>query len=233
MNALSVKYLLSAVCLPLILAGCASTPDPEIADGLKESEARFFSKAGGQGCILGGLGAGGVCLLVAPNQHVLCVMAAIGGCAAGMGANYLLDKIRAKYATTERRLGALRDFMEADYKAGIQMVNTMKQLLAEDKAELAKLEQTLTDKSVIQDKIYEQSERMDKNIEYMNNILEEARERLNQVKVARNSLALRPGLSADSMMKVSDIDFAYQRQKELFAELEQAITEYNKARYML
>lgn len=234
----SLPIVILSAAIGVILSGCSSTSqsstgDPELDKSLQSSEARFFSKAGGQGCILGGLGAGGVCLLASPNSHVMCVMAAVGGCLVGMGTNYLLDKIRADYATTEQRLDALRDFMDKDLKAGRQLVRTLKKLLSEDRAELARLERSLTDKSIIADTKAEQCERMDRNIEYMQAMLEEARERLNQVKVARNSLALRSGLSRDAMLKVADIDYAYKAQKELFNELEQAIADYNKARYLL
>ncbi|WP_252317452.1 MULTISPECIES: hypothetical protein [Symbiopectobacterium] len=145
MNIISRSAACLLVSTTLVLSGCANTgssllagtkPDARLTSG---EQSKFFSASGAQGCGLGALAGS-----LKGNSKDALIGAAIGdaaGCAVGMTANYYLDSLQKDYATTGDRLKAMDTDISKDTSAVEKTTLTMKQVISENQATLAKISQ--------------------------------------------------------------------------------------------
>ncbi|QZN96472.1 glycine zipper 2TM domain-containing protein [Symbiopectobacterium purcellii] len=153
MNIISRSAACLLVSTTLVLSGCANTgssllagtkPDARLTSG---EQSKFFSASGAQGCGLGALAGAGLGALAGSlkgNSKDALIGAAIGGaagCAVGMTANYYLDSLQKDYATTGDRLKAMDTDISKDTSAVEKTTLTMKQVISENQATLAKISQ--------------------------------------------------------------------------------------------
>nr|WP_163501622.1 hypothetical protein [Halomonas socia] len=154
----SFKKLLigSAVAGAIMLTGCASTgssmlganqnADARLTQG---NDAQFFSKSGYQACAAGAAVGLAGCMLSGTSNHATCMITAgIAACGVAMGANYYLDQRRGEYASTSERLQVMSQDIQKDTQKVVARTQTARQVMAEDRARIERLEQEIANQRV-------------------------------------------------------------------------------------
>lgn len=182
------RTLIGSVMLGVaLLSGCASTgsqllsgtqADARLTQG---DDAQFFSKSGFTACA--GAATAGVlaCMVSNSSNKLACsVIAGVAACGVAMGANYYLDQRRSEYANTSERLVAMQADVEKDTARIIERTETAKQVIADDKKQMAELEKNLKEKKIEKKQAEKQLARVDKNIEVLNKDLKNMKEKVSQ-----------------------------------------------------
>lgn len=161
----------SAVASALFLTGCASTGSSMLgADQNADSrltqgnDARFFSKSGYQACAAGAAVGVAGCLL-SGNQKASCMISAgLTACGVAMGANYYLDQRREEYASTTERLEVMSQDIQEDTQKVVARTETARQVMADDRARIERLEQEMAEQRVDQAEAQRELAAIDNNI---------------------------------------------------------------------
>lgn len=186
----------TALSALLLLNGCASSSQKSsvntdmVDPSLQQEEASFFSESGWTACAVGaGIGAIG-CLLLADKDHRIgcAATAAVAGCGVFMGANYLLDEVRASYKNREQQLGYLTSLAAKDNEKLKTLNNNAQELLKKQRAELAALDKQVTAGSISADSLNLKLKEVEANADYLSKNIDVAKERLNDYQSVRRSL---------------------------------------------
>lgn len=157
----------------VVLSGCASTgsdhvngkADPRLISG---NDAKFFSKSGFQACAVGaGAGVLACALSNSGNKAQCAVIAGIAACGVAIGANYYLDQRRAQYANTNERLHLMSQDIKQDSANVVARTATVQQVISDDKATLARIEQDMKNKTADQAKVKQEIAAIDQNLSVM------------------------------------------------------------------
>lgn len=162
-----------SVASALFLTGCASTgsslmnlgtsdADPRLTEG---NDAEFFNKSGYQACAVGAVAGVLGCMVSNSSNRATCMIAAgIAACGVAMGANYYLDQRRSEYASTSERLTAMSQDIQADTRKVIERTEIARQVMADDRARIERLEQEIAEKRVDREAARRELAAIDDNI---------------------------------------------------------------------
>ncbi|MGO4999935.1 hypothetical protein [Oceanisphaera sp. W20_SRM_FM3] len=175
LKALFSRQMLATLLMAgsVVLSGCASTgsdhvngqADPRLTSG---NDAKFFSKSGFQACAVGaGAGVLACALSNSGNKAQCAVIAGIAACGVAIGANYYLDQRRAQYANTNERLHLMSQDIKQDSAQVVARTATVQQVISDDKATLARIEQDMKNKTADQAKVKQEIAAIDQNIGLM------------------------------------------------------------------
>ncbi len=210
-----------------LLSGCLSNTgtsgDGNVDPRLTQDEPEFFSESGALACaggaILGVLAGALVC--DGDNKLACAIGGGLAGCGVGMGANYILDRVRADNHNLETQLDATAKEV-ADHNKSIKDLNARAQKLVEEgKAEQQKLEQQLTRGEISKDKYAEKARSLDGNIAYLQNAVQKHKEELANYQTAREALISKK----DKKGKVTQVKLSEADKKQL-ADLDKQIAFY-------
>lgn len=95
------------------------------------------------------------------------IVAGVSACGVAMGANYYLDQRRSEYANTNQRLHMMSQDIKQDSAQIVARTATVQQVIADDKATLAKIEQDMKNKTADQAKVQQEIAKVDSNIGVM------------------------------------------------------------------
>lgn len=222
----SKKVLLKSflVCFgiaSIALGGCVSQPqyygeeetsdDADVDPDLKHEDASFFSKSGAVACGTGAVVGALACLLVDSDHRGSCMaLAAAAGCAVGMGSNYLLDKVRSDYATTEEQLDATASQVQKDLNTTRNLHELSKKSLKKDQDEIKKLKADYQKGKVDKGSLERKDAELAANIKYLEKEKTEADNRLSQAQETRNAVVNDAGgvdaLAAADKKKLRELD---------------------------
>lgn len=176
-NKKSLGVILTLVS-SITLSGCqglsgssSSGADPRLESKAAQNEAKLFGSSGVSACLMGGLGgaalgAAGTAIAGGDSEKVVtgALIGGAAGCAAGVGANYYLEKQRTAYASKEARLNAaIRD--AKNQNANIQSdINNAKRVITEDTKKLATLNKQIKSKSIENAQAKKELAKIDANI---------------------------------------------------------------------
>ena len=186
--------------------------DPNVDPALKHEEASFFSKSGAVACGTGAAIGALACLLISDsNTRAACIAAgAAAGCALGMGTNYLLDTVRADYATTEEQLDATAEQVKKDLATTRNLRENASEVLASDKAEIDKLQREYKRGVATKSDLEKKNTELTANIKYLEKQKDEAENRLSQAQQTRDTVLRDAGgndaLAASEKNKLRELD---------------------------
>lgn len=176
----SFKQLLlcTAVASTLFVAGCASTgsnllngsnssqtADPRLTQG---NDAEFFNKSGLQACAAGAAVGVMSCMLSGTSNRTQCaIIAGVSACGVAMGANYYLDQRRSEYASSAERLEVMSQDIQADTQKVIARTETARQVMAEDRQRIERIEQEIAEQRVNQASAQQELAGIDSNIDIL------------------------------------------------------------------
>lgn len=165
---LRTTLLAAALSGILTLSGCNSTfggPSASNADPRLTNDEFYVEQSSNLiACGAGAALAGGSCLLLAGDKKAVCIAAAIGGCALGVGANALLDNLRQNYHTREKQLDALAQQMELNRQKAAYMAATAEEVYQEDHKKLAVMQAEIKQNTIDKKKLQQTLARYDGNI---------------------------------------------------------------------
>ncbi|MGO1617341.1 MAG: hypothetical protein ACTHXN_05215, partial [Oceanisphaera sp.] len=148
LNTLFSRQILASVLIAgsVLLSGCANTGSSSLNGNVDTrltsgNEAEFFSKSGLQACAAAAsVGVVGCMLSNSGNKARCAIIAGISACGVAIGANYYLDQRRVQYANTSERLHLMTQDVKQDSAKIVARTATVSQVIADDKALLAKVE---------------------------------------------------------------------------------------------
>lgn len=229
-----------AVAISVFTTGCASSSSSgSVNPNLKKDEPQFFSKSGGSACLLGATIAGLACLGIKDdNKASACLIAATAGCAAGMTANYMLDKTRADYHNLEDQLDASKQKVENSINSTKTLKATSEQTLAEDRAEIENLKEQIKNGTASKDALERKLADMQANLDYMKKRLDSDKSTLAEYKSLRDSLnngeGGKPALNnMDAQRKSEELDAKIDELERNIAQLDSSIVAYASQTSML
>lgn len=134
-----MRYLLGIIG-SFALTGCVTTG----ADQRLTQQTGFFNRSGVQACLAGG-GAATLANVIRASTDgkeggpstKSTIISATAGCAVGVGANYYLQAKREQHADEQSRVTAELNDVRADNQRLTSLISTTKEVIAEDKAEIA------------------------------------------------------------------------------------------------
>ena len=205
-----------AVAISVFTTGCASSSSGSVNPSLKKDEPKFFSKSGGSACLI----------------------AATAGCAAGMTANYMLDKTRADYHNLEDQLDASKKQVQDSINSTKTLKATSEQTLEEDRAEIEKLKAQIKNGTASKDALERKLADMQANLDYMKNRLDSDKSTLAEYKSLRDSLnngeGGKPALNnMDAQRKSEELDAKIDELERNIAQLDSSIVAYASQTSML
>lgn len=149
-----------------------SSADPRLTSKAVQHNARLFGSSGVGACAMGAVAGGligglGTAATGGDSQNILvgAGAGAIAGCAAGVGANYYLEKQRTAYANKEDRLNATIKDVRTQNENIQSDINNAKQVIKEDTKKLAALNKKIKSKSIESAQLKQELEKIDANIE--------------------------------------------------------------------
>ena len=177
----SFKQLLlcTAVASTLFIAGCASTgsnllngfsssnqtADPRLTQG---DDAKFFNKSGLQACAAGAAVGVMSCMLSGTSNRAQCaIIAGVSAYGVAMGANYYLDQRRNEYASSAERLEVMSQDIQKDTQKVIARTDTARQVIAEDRQRIERIEQEIAEQRVNQASAQSELAGIDSNIDIL------------------------------------------------------------------
>jgi hypothetical protein len=203
------KNRLMVVAMTALLAGCQALGLDSSADvdPLLEQDKPTFaaSKSGFQACLLGaGLGALGG--LLGGGDATTIAVAAAAGCGVGLGADYLIDQRRAKFANNEQRMNSYIEDINVD-QANLQayMVN-VRQVVEKNKRQLAQIEQDIKTKSGDEKTRAQELATMRANQASLNKTLKELDERIATYQNVAEQESVAGVTSAQLMQKLTQLE---------------------------
>ncbi|NLK85335.1 MAG: hypothetical protein GX278_05245 [Aeromonadales bacterium] len=187
-----IKTTLTAVALGLtvMLNGCSSTGGEsadldKVSPTLKKDNAVFFSQSGAGACAVGALTGVAACLLSDVDDKIACALiAAFGGCAVAMTANYALDKIRSDYHNLEDQLDATKDIVQKDLDTTKNLEANVNETLKGDEEEVARIEQNIKDGKMNVSALEKKAEEMENNNNFIKTNIAVAQQHLSDYKKA-------------------------------------------------
>lgn len=244
-----IKSFLACLCISsATLSGCLSQPqyygeeessdDADVDPDLKHEDASFFSKSGAVACGTGAVVGALTCLLVDSNHRGACMaLAATAGCAVGMGSNYLLDKVRSDYATTEEQLDATAAQVQKDLNTTRKLHELSASTLKKDKAEIKKLKSDYQKGKADKESLERKDAELAANIKYLEKEKEEADNRLAQAQQTRSAVVKDAGgvdaLVASDKKKLRELDEDIAALKAEIAAVNDNILAYSEQRSSL
>ncbi len=234
----------NAICVSMaaaiFLSGCATSQGGgSVNPNLKKDEPAFFSQSGGTACLLGASIAGLACMGIKDdNKLAACLAVAAAGCAAGMTANYMLDKTRANYHNLEDQLAASKAQVEKSIASTQTLKNTSEQTLADDKAEIESIKSNTAAGEQRTKALNKKLADMDANLKYMQERLDSDRSMLKEYKNLRDDLyAGKGGKSANNSQlaarNAQELDEKIAELEHSIASLDGAIADYAQQTSML
>lgn len=130
---------LAVALATLALSACATVPRSPSEQRL-ETQSEWFSSSHLQGCLLGAALGGGGCALAGGNTAT-CVASALAGCGLGLTAAEYMTQKRQQYANQEQFLQSVITDVRQDNQRVSSYVATQQQVVNENLAKLAQLEQ--------------------------------------------------------------------------------------------
>lgn len=250
MNMIAKSLAAAALCVPLAFAsGCNSLmddsgdsaysdEDEDVNPELKQDSPQFFSKSGATGCVTGALAGVLACMLSNSKNKGTCAIAAgAGGCAVGMTANYLLDKVRADYHNTEDQLNATKAAMQENIDKTTKLRDLSSKTLKEDQAAVKKLNADYRKGKATQEQLMAKDRELAANIKFLTEKKEEAEAKLNEAKTARDGVVQAAGgeesLNADSKRSVKELDEQISEYKLALQDINNNIMAYSDAKSSL
>lgn len=227
------------VALSVFVTSCASTGSGSVNPNLKKDEPQFFSKSGGGACLIGATIAGLACLGIKDdNKASACLIAATAGCAAGMTANYMLDKTRANYHNLEGQLDDSKRQVEKSINSTRTLKDTSEQTLADDRAEIDNIKSKIKNGTATKADLEKKLADMQANLNYMQKRLDSDKKTLSEYKSLRNSLQNGEGgrpasNSSDAMRKSEELDAKIAELEDNIDKLDGSINEYASQTSML
>lgn len=192
----SLRALTLVTSISLVLSGCANSPysmpkfgnsspgsnqpasgavDPRLA---RSDEAAFFSKSGWQACLVSAGAAALLCQVSNASDKNDCMLkAALVACGVAMGANYYLDQRRAEYSKAETRLDTMIADVREDNRKLANLTRTARTVIAEDRAQIARLQKDIAANTVQQNQARQQLAEIDANRQYLQKTLADLKNR--------------------------------------------------------
>jgi hypothetical protein len=252
MNMIAKTLAAAALAAPLVLvSGCntltggsssgssaASQEDADVNPELKQDSPEFFSKSGATGCAVGALAGVLACLLSnSDNKGVCAVAAGVGGCAVGMSANYLLDKVRADYHNTEDQLNATKAAVQENIDKTAKLRDVSSKTLKEDQAAVKQLNADYEKGQATADQLKAKDKELAANIKFLSKKKAEAEIKLKEAQTARDGVVADAGgedsLTADRKKSVAELDKQINELKTTIDEVNSNIIAYSDSRNSL
>lgn len=175
------------VASTIAISGCANTgssmlggsskADPRLTSG---NDAKFFSNSGLQACAMAA-GAGVLaCTLKSGSKAKCMIIAGMSACGVAMGANYYLDQRRSEYANTSERLNMMSEDIKQDSAKVVARTATVQQVIADDKATLAKIAKDIKNKTTDHNQAQQEIAKVDENISFMRKDLANMRKKVTE-----------------------------------------------------
>lgn len=229
-----------SVAVSVCISGCLSnTPNDNLlkknevtSEGVNEKltkdEASFFSKSGAVACATGAA-VGLLACLNAKDKLACAIAAGAAGCAVAMTGNYVLDKVRANYKTTEEQLDATKELVEKDLNKTKNLHTGVQQTMKDDQAELAQLQKDIKAGKKTQADLDNKLAQMDKNMEFIRKNVDKAQEQLTAYKEASETLnkeAAQKGPNSIAAKKAQELNKTIADQEAELASLLNAAADY-------
>ncbi|CAG9430030.1 hypothetical protein [Providencia alcalifaciens] len=215
------KKLIGTFCLiiTMVLTGCQTTrSNPDVDPRLSQNEdIEFFSKSGITAC-MGGAAVGALaCLAVDSKNRTGCMIAAaVVGCGVGVGANAYLDNQRKTYSNKEQQLNAMISDIQQENQRLKSASSTAKSVIADDKRELAKINQDIAQKRLDQKAAEKKLKGVDANIASLQKSLTDMKKRQREWKEISEK-------SAAQGMKTAQLDTQIAEMKTQVSSLEKEL----------
>jgi len=237
---LKINTICVSLAAAIFLSGCATSQSRgSVNPNLKKDEPAFFSKSGGTACLVGASIVGLACMGIKDdNKLATCLAAAAAGCAAGMTANYMLDKARANYHTLEDQLAASKAQVEESLKSTQTLKDTSEQTLAADKAEIESIKANVAAGEQRQKALNKKLADMEANLKYMQERLDSDKNTLKEYKQLRDDLYAGKGGKAannrrQAALKAQELDAQIAEYEKKINALNSEIVEYADATSIL
>ncbi len=250
MNMIARALVAAALCAPLVMAtGCnslmggsgssaTSGEDADVNPELKKDSPQFFSKSGAAGCATGAVAGVLTCLFSNSKNKAACAVAAgVGGCAVGMTANYLLDKVRADYHNTEDQLNATKAAVQENIDKTAKLRDLSAKTLREDQAAVKQLNADYKKGEATADQLKAKDRELTANIKFLTEKKTEAEAKLKEVQTARDGVVQGAGgdesLTADTRRSVKELDAQIAELQKNINDLNSNIVAYSVSRSSL
>lgn len=244
-----MRTAMGMLCISCMLSGCLTTShgyyddqqeeddDPQVNSTLKHDDASFFSSSGLVGCAVGaGIGMLGTLIFGKDHAENFAMMAA-AGCALGMGTNYLLDNVRANYASTEEQLDATRKQVEAQLKTARNLHAASKKAVAEDEQAVQQLKSDYQKGKTTYAALQRKDKELVANIQYLTSQKQEAKTHIEQIEQARAGVVSDAGgedaLTAIQRRKLKQLDTEIASLKSEIESINDNIVAYSEQRNSL
>ena len=173
-----------AVVVSAALAGCETLPTQPSAmegplSGQSPEEARLrqqgnaFNNTVAEGCAVGAVAGALIGALLSGKHHRgrgAAIGAAAGG-ALGCGSGWWLAETQQRHAMSEQQLDALAQTLRQENAKLAQLVNTSRQVIAEDKRKIARIERDLAAGLLSREQARAEMGSVDSNERYLNQTL--------------------------------------------------------------
>ena len=159
------------------------------------------------------------CALSNSGDKAKCmIIAGVSACGVAIGANYYLDQRRSEYANTNQRLHLMSQDIKQDSAKVVARTATVQQVIADDKAILARIEQEMKNKTADQAKVQQEIAAIDKNLGLMRKDLANM-----QNKVSEYQDVARQERSSGAGQDVAEVDMEIAQMNTKVASLQQAV----------
>ncbi len=248
MNAVLKVFASGILVTPLIFAsGCNSLmgssgnttaqtdDDANVNPQLKKDSPQFFSKSGAQGCATGAMAGVLACLFSNSKNKLACSVAAgVGGCAVGMTANYLFDKVRSDYHNTEDQLDATKAAVQENIDKTAKLRDLSARTLKEDQDSVKQLNADYEKGAVSADKLKAKDRELTANIKFLTEKKGEAELKLKEVQTARDGVVKDAGgedsMTAANVRQLKELDKQIAELKQNIDDLNTNIVAYSVSR---
>jgi hypothetical protein len=233
---IAFKNSLLVIATVSLLAGCQTLGLGSSAgvDPLLEQDKPTFlaSKSGLQSCAIGA-GTGALGALLFGGDATTVAVSAAAGCAAGLGADYLLDQRRAEFANNEKRMNSYISDIQAD-KQQLQayMVNVRK-VLDKNQQQLAMINLDIKTKSGDEKARSQELATMRANKAFLTKTIEGLDERIAMYQVIAEKESTRGVTSARMLQKLTQLETERNDLRRLAEQTYSAMPAYSLAGYYL
>lgn len=253
MRMLKKSALAALMCGALMTTGCLSTTqtssnagtgysngaydDDDVSSTLKHEDASFFSASGATACAVGaGIAMLGTLIMGKDHAKNFAILGA-AGCALGMGANYLLDNVRANYATTEEQLDATKTQVENQLEIARNLHEASSQAVKDDEKAVKQLKKDYKKGKTDYASLENKNRELNANIQYLTAQKEKAENNLTQINSAREGVVSDAGgqdaLTAEQSRKLKELDSEIAALKSEIDAINSNIVAYSEQRNSL